>query len=247
MTDSLVPDERPSTLLESALRDDRSAALLLFILLPLVSWTWMAVMAGDLSHSLLLWAMWAVMMTGMMLPSAKPTLLLYGVVARKRSEESVTRQIYALFAGYLVAWTLFSLGVTAVQRVLGHVLLASSAMHVTSPTAGAALLFVAGVYQLKPFKPTGLRSYQNPLHFLSSRWRTGVSGAFRMGLEHGGYCLACCWALMLLLFAGGVMSLAVIAALTAFIAFERLTRFGVLGAMISGVLLIDAGIWLVGR
>jgi predicted metal-binding membrane protein len=77
-----------------------------------------------------------------------------------------------------------------------------------------------------------------------SRWRAGLAGAFRMGVEHGALCVGCCWALMLLLFAGGVMNLAVIAALTALVAFEKLTPFGALGARISGILLMAAALWL---
>ena len=76
------------------------------------------------------------------------------------------------------------------------------------------------------------------------RWRSGVAGAFRMGIEHGAYCLGCCWALMLLLFAGGVMNLAVIAALTVFVAFEKLGPFGVQGARVSGALLIGIALWM---
>ena len=85
---------------------------------------------------------------------------------------------------------------------------------------------------------------QSPLSFLMSHWRAGAAGAFRMGIEHGTYCVGCCWALMLLLFAGGVMNLASIAALTAFVAFEKLTPFGMRGAQVSGVLLIAAGVWM---
>ena len=77
-----------------------------------------------------------------------------------------------------------------------------------------------------------------------SHWRKGMGGAFRMGLEHGAYCVGCCWALMLLLFAGGVMNLTVIAALTAFVAFEKLTPFGLNGARVSGVLLMIAAVWV---
>jgi len=263
MRDSAVTEERSLTILESALRDERSTAVVLFVLLPLVSWAWIGVMAHDmygpmtgasawmmtarwdLTHLLLLWAMWAVMMTGMMLPSATPTLLLYAVVARQRSKESATREIYAIAAGYLVAWTLFSLGVTALQRLLGELLLVSPMMVVTSPAAGATLLVIAGIYQITPLKQACLRWCQSPLYFLSNRWRTGLSGAFIMGIDHGAYCVGCCWALMLLLFAGGVMNLLVIAALTAFVAFEKLTRFGLPGAIISGVFLIEAGIWVV--
>ena len=80
-----------------------------------------------------------------------------------------------------------------------------------------------------------------------SRWRTGWPGAFVVGLEHGAYCVGCCWALMLLLFAGGVMNLTVIAALTAFVAFEKLAPFGLRGARISGVLLMAAGLLMLVR
>jgi predicted metal-binding membrane protein len=124
-------------------------------------------------------------------------------------------------------------------------MLVSSMMEATSRRVGGVLVLIAGVYQLTPFKYACLRTCQSPLGFLMSRWRAGWSGAFRTGLEHGAYCVGCCWALMLLLFAGGVMNLTVIAALTAFVAFEKLVPIGPHGARISGVLLIGAGVWMV--
>ena len=196
---------------------------------------------------LLLWAMWAVMMTGMMLPSASPVLLLYGFIARRSAQKSAARQIYAIASGYLMVWTVFSLGATALQRVLAALLLVSPMMEITNPAFGAMLLLIAGVYQLTPMKHTCLRTCQSPLGFLMSRQRNGLSGAFGIGLEHGAYCVGCCWALMLLLFAGGVMNLAVIAALTAFVAFEKLAPLGVHSARVSGVLLIFAGFWMIVR
>jgi len=246
-----------------ALRYDRTPAVVLLVLLPIVFWLWIVVMARDMygpmtgasawmmtarwdvPHLLLLWAMWAVMMAGMMLPSASPMLLLYGVVARRSGERTAARQIYTLAAGYLMVWTVFSLGVTALQRVLAQFLLVSPMMEVTSPVVGATLLLVAGVYQLTPLKQACLRTCQSPLGFLMSHWRTGPAAAWGMGVRHGAYCVGCCWALMLLLFAGGVMNLAVIAALTAFVAFEKLTPFGIHGARVSGVLLIGAGLWMI--
>jgi predicted metal-binding membrane protein len=207
---------------------------------------WMMTARGDVLLFLLLWAMWAVMMSGMMLPSASPVLLSYGVIARRSAQESAARQIYAFAAGYLMLWTVFSLGAAALQRVLAQLLLVSPMMEITSPAVGATLLFIAGVYQLTPIKHACLRTCQSPLGFLMSRWHYGLSGAFRMGLEHGAYCVGC-WALMLPLFAGGVMNLTVIAALTAFVAFEKLARFGVHGARNSGVLLIVAGLWMILR
>jgi len=260
-----APEERTPTILESALRYDRTPAVLLLVLLPLVSWMWIAVMAKDMygsmtgasawmmtahwdaPHLLLLWAMWAVMMTAMMLPSAAPMLLLYGSVARRSPQRSAVGGIYMFAAGYLVVWAVFSAGVTAIQRVFAALLLVSPMMETTSSAVSAALLMMAGLYQLTPIKLACLRTCQSPLGFLMSRWRKGSSGAFRMGLHHGAYCVGCCWALMLLLFAGGVMNLAVIAALTAFVAFEKLAPFGVHGARISGVLLILTGLWMIFR
>ena len=265
MPDTDTPDERPLTRLESALRYDRTPLLVLLVLLPLVSWMWIVVMARDMygpmtgasawmmtaiwdvPHLLLLWAMWAVMMAAMMLPSASPMLLLYGVVARRSQHATAARQIYALAAGYLMVWTVFSLGATTVQRALVALLLVSPMMEVTTPAGGAALLLVAGLYQLTPLKRVCLRRCQSPLGFLVSRWRTGFFGAFTMGLEHGAYCVGCCWALMLLLFAGGVMNLTVIAALTALVAFEKLAPFGMYSARISGVSLMAAGLWMLVR
>ncbi|HEY3458859.1 MAG TPA: DUF2182 domain-containing protein, partial [Bryobacteraceae bacterium] len=252
-------------MLESALRYDRTPVIVLLVLLPLISWMWIVIMARDMygpmtgagawmmtaqwdiPHLLLLWAMWAVMMTGMMLPSASPMLLLFGAIARRSAQESAALRIYALAAGYLTVWTVFSLGATALQRVLAALLLVSPMMEITNSAAGAMLLLIAGVYQLTPMKYACLRTCQSPLGFLMSRWRNSLSGAFRMGIEHGAYCVGCCWALMLLLFVGGVMNLAVIAALTVFVAFEKLAPFGVHGARISGVLLIAAGFWMIVR
>jgi predicted metal-binding membrane protein len=117
-------------------------------------------------------------------------------------------------------------------------------MMTTSQAVGAGLLIVAGVYQLTPLKLACLQKCQSPLSVMMHRWRSGVAGAFRMGIDHGAYCLGCCWALMLLLFAGGVMNLAVILALTAFVAFEKVGPFGAHGARVSGVLLIAAGTWM---
>jgi predicted metal-binding membrane protein len=254
------PAGRPPTLLESALQ--HAPAAILLVVLSAVCWLWIIVMANDMygsmlgasawmmttdwdaPHLLLLWAMWVVMMTAMMLPSASPLLLLYGVAARRTAHATAGRQIYALAAGYLMIWTAFSLAATALQRGLASLLLVSPMMEATSSRLSAALLLIAGVYQLTPIKHACLRLCRSPLGFLMSRWRQGWSGAFAMGVEHGAYCVGCCWALMLLLFAGGVMNLAVIAALTAFVAVEKLAPPGMQAARISGVLLLAGGCWM---
>jgi predicted metal-binding membrane protein len=117
-------------------------------------------------------------------------------------------------------------------------------MTLTSPRVGALLLVVAGVHQLTPLKRVCLQKCQSPLGFLMHHWRGGAGGAWRMGFEHGVYCLGCCWPLMLLLFVGGVMNLTVIAALTALVGFEKLTPFGIYTARVSGLLLVGSGAWM---
>jgi predicted metal-binding membrane protein len=263
MQEPATRTERPLTIVEFALQSDCAPAVLLLVLLPLICWMWIAVMARDMygpmtgasawmmtanwdvPHILLLWAMWTVMMTGMMLPSASPLVLLYGAVARRSAQGR--RQVYALAAGYLIVWMAFSLGVTALQRGLAALLVVSPMMEVTNSRFGATLLLLAGAYQLTPIKHACLRTCRSPLAFLISRWRAGWPGAFVVGIEHGAYCVGCCWALMLLLFAGGVMNLMVIAALTAFVALEKLAPLGLQGARISGVLLMAAGLLMLFR
>ena len=181
------------------MRYDRAPNVILLVLLPVFCWAWIGVMARDMygpmtgasawmmtadwdvPHLLLLWAMWIVMMAGMMLPSASPLVLLYGAIARRSAQEAAGRQIYALVAGYLIVWTVFSLGATALQRGFAALLLVSPMMEVTSSRLGATLLLLAGVYQLTPIKHACLRTCQSPLGFLMTRWRSGWRGAFVMG------------------------------------------------------------------
>ena len=262
---AVLPAERPLTLIEHALRYDRVALVVLLILTPVLSWIWIVMMARDMygpmsgpsawmmtthwdaPHLLLLWAMWSVMMAAMMLPSAAPLILLYGAAARRSPQPTARRHIYALATGYLGAWAAFSLAATALQRALASLVLISPMMEAGSSRVTATLLIVAGVYQWTPLKHACLRACQSPLGFLMARWRDGWSGAFRLGLAHGVYCVGCCWALMLLLFAGGVMNLVVIAALTAWVAFEKLAPFGRRGAEIGGAVMIAVGSWMLIR
>jgi predicted metal-binding membrane protein len=174
-------------------------------------------------------------------------VLLYGAAARRSVPRTASQQTYALAAGYLLVWTAFSLGATALQRALASLLLISPMMEAANVRVSAILLLVAGIYQWTPLKYACLRACQSPLGFLMGRWRNGWTGAFRMGLEHGSYCVGCCWALMLLLFAGGVMNLATIVALTALVAFEKLVPLGRCGARVTGALLVAAGLWMLAR
>jgi predicted metal-binding membrane protein len=224
------------------------------VLLPLVCWAWIIVLARDMygpmtgvsawmmpprwdaAHLILLWSMWAVMMTGMMLPSALPVIVLAG-----------GRAACFVAFGYVSAWAVFSAGATLLQWLLMRLLVVTPMMEMSNGRAAAVLLAIAGVYQLTPLKHGCLTACQSPMAFLMRRWRSGSAGAFRMGLEHGVFCIGCCWALMLLLFAGGVMNLAVIAALTLFVAFEKLLPIGRWGARVSGLSLIGLACWMAVR
>jgi predicted metal-binding membrane protein len=196
---------------------------------------WMMTSDWDMPHVLLLCAMWIVMMAGMMLPSAAPLLLLY---ARGGSHA------YAMAGGYLIVWVGFSVAATALQRALSALLLLSPMMEAVSPRVSGGMLVLAGIYQLTPLKRACLASCASPQTFLMRHWRDGRTGAFRMGLAHGLFCAGCCWALMLLLFAGGVMNLAAIGAITALVLVEKLTPLGPRTVYATGVLLVAAGSWL---
>src|SRR5262245_4505722 len=208
---------------------------------------WMMTFHWDAAHLLLLWAMWAVMMIAMMLPTATPLLLLYGAAARRSTPDAASQQTYALAAGYVFAWTAFSLAATVLRRMRTPWLLISPMMEAASARVSAVLLLIAGVYQWTPLKQACLRTCQSPLGFLMARWRGGTSGAFRMGLDHGIYCVGCCWALMLLLFAGGVMNVAVIVGLMLWVGFEKLAPYGHIAAQVTGAVMIAGGLWMLAR
>jgi predicted metal-binding membrane protein len=203
---------------------------------------WMMEGSWDARYVLLIFLMWAVMMVGMMLPSAAPTLLLFATVLRKSDPRSApVGRTYAFAGGYLLAWTAFSLAATLLQWALAEMALLSPMMITGSPTLGALILVVAGIYQWTPLKRSCLTRCRSPAVFVSRHYRAGVMGALRMGASHGIYCVGCCWALMLLLFFGGVMSLTWIAAITIFVLLEKLAPLGAQGGRLSGALLLLAG------
>jgi predicted metal-binding membrane protein len=187
--------------------------------------------------------MWVIMMVGMMVPSAAPMVLIYAAVARKAARQGTTLPPTAFFvSGYIVIWSVFSVVATLAQWGLDQAALLSPAMVVTSPGLGAGLLIVAGLYQMTPFKDSCLRHCRSPVHFISQSWKPGAFGAFRMGLEHGTYCLGCCWILMGLLFFGGVMSLLWIAGITMFVLLEKILPFGPVGGRIAGGAMVLSGV-----
>jgi len=197
------------------------------------------------AHFAMMFAMWTIMMVGMMLPSATPTTLVYAAVARKAAREGApVAPVWLFVAGYLLVWTGFSLVATAAQWGLEAVALLSPMLISTSPSLGGGLLIAAGVYQLTPFKDACLEHCRSPAHFIAGHWRPGRAGALRMGVMHGMYCLGCCWVLMGLLFVGGVMNLLCIAAITLYVLVEKVWPFGLGGGRVAGVAMIATGIWI---
>ena len=189
--------------------------------------------------------MWAIMMVGMMVPSAIPMTLVYAAVARKAARQgTVVPPTFVFVSGYVAMWTLFSVAATLAQWGLDRAALLSPMLVTTSPAMGAGLLIAGGVYQLTPFKQACLRHCRSPAHFISGGWRQGASGALRMGVAHGAYCLGCCWLLMGLLFVGGVMNLLWIAVIAVFVLVEKVFPHPTWPARIGGAAMIVAGLAL---
>jgi predicted metal-binding membrane protein len=189
--------------------------------------------------------MWTVMMAGMMLPSAAPIILMVVGVYRRRGGEQAPVSIAAFTGGYLAAWTSFSAIAALAQGGLHAWALMSPAMTSRSVLLAGAIFVVAGIYQWAPFKHACLSHCRSPLHFLSEEWRPGTAGAFVMGFRHGLFCVGCCWALMILLFAAGVMNLLWVAAIAVFVLLEKLVPRGPVVGRVTGALLTGWGVYLV--
>jgi len=255
----------PDTTVEVLLRRERLWILMGLAAACLMCWAWIVPMALDMygpmhgasswlmtdmqpaRHGTLLFAMWTVMMAGMMLPSAAPTLLLYTMVVRSHDATHAPLRAYSFLAGYLLVWTAFSLAVTLLQLLLGARLYLSPMMQLRGQVLSGALVLLAGAYQLTPVKGSCLTTCRTPAAFLARYYRPGNRAAFSLGLRHGAWCVGCCWALMLLLFVAGVMNLVAIAAITVFVLLEKSMPFGAQGGRLSGLLLIACGTLLLLR
>lgn len=216
--------------------------------MPTTGMAGMAMAAAPMTHRVSageLWItflMWAVMMAAMMLPSSAPMMTTYLRIAQARSRHA-RLDVWLFGAGYIVAWTMFSVIATVLQVGMDRAAMFAGAMRV-APILGGVILALAGAYQLSPLKHSCLRKCQSPLGFLMTHWREGSGGAVVMGLRHGVFCVGCCWMLMALLFVAGVMNLLWVAALTAFVLIERATRWGDVLATASGFALIAVGLAL---
>ena len=250
-----------ATNLETILKRDRWFVLASLAGATALAWAYLVVMAGDMDAMAmavfepwraidfwLMLVMWSVMMVGMMLPSAAPMILLYAAVSRRQRRRGHVFTPTGVFAaGYVVAWTGFSIAATALQWSLEQAALLSPMMVATSPYLGGALLIAAGVYQWTTLKHACLENCRAPAEFLSRSWRNGGGGAIAMGIHHGAYCVGCCWVLMGLLFVAGVMNLLWVATITAWVLIEKIAPGGYLIGRAAGVLFIAAGVYIIIR
>lgn len=198
----------------------------------------------SLGYALLMLAMWWVMMVAMMLPSAAPMILLYDRVQRRASPARHFTGTLVFTCAYLLAWLGFSVIAVALQWWLTESGWLSPMLTLQPAWLAAAVFIAAGVYQLTPLKNRCLSQCRAPSGFVATRWRAGVGGAWRMGLEHGAICLVCCWGLMALLFVGGIMNLYWIAGLALLVLAEKALPGGRWIGYASGLVLIGWGLLL---
>jgi len=254
--------------LEAVIRRDRALTAAGLVALAGMAWVWvvqMAAHAGSGATSVAMpgmpaipgreagatpgvpWlaGMWAVMMVAMMLPSATPTILLFGNVTRRRRLEGRPAVPVAVFTlGYLAVWVFYAIVAGVAQWQLHRLALLSSSMAAASPVLAGGLPIAAGVYQWLPLKGACLSHCRSPLHFFSTEWREGVGGALAMGMRHGTYCVGCCWLLMALLFVAGVMNLVWVAVIASFVLIEKLARRGDWLGRLGGLALVVWGAWV---
>ena len=258
---------RPTTL-ERALRQDRAVVVSGIIAIAAIAWAYlvyldrdggvmgmetgmggmaMAEMSWGAADFGLMLVMWAVMMTAMMVPTATPVILMFAAVNRRHRESDQPFVPTGVFlAGYVIVWSGFAVLATLAHWGLHQASLLSSMMGESrSAYLGGSLLLVAGVFQLSPLKYACLSHCRSPMGFVMTNWREGRTGAIRMGLEHGVYCLGCCWALMALLFVLGIMNLAWIAALAAFVLLEKVSPKAEWVSRLTGAALVAWGTWMV--
>jgi predicted metal-binding membrane protein len=236
------------------------------ILIAAIGWIYMAYMAWAMSHMSLVqmwmpppylqpWAvldflmlvvMWSVMMIAMMVPSTIPMVMMFTAVnrnKRQRNQAYVPTFIFTL--GYLVAWIGFSLLASGAQWQLHTAGLLDPMMNSNSRLLSGIVLVLAGVYQWTPYKEACLRQCRTPLGFLMSEWREGRAGALMMGVRHGLFCIGCCWALMLVLFAAGVMNMLWVLLIAVFVLLEKILSVARFIRIGSGLGLIVWGMyWL---
>jgi predicted metal-binding membrane protein len=181
---------------------------------------------------------WVVMMAAMMFPSVSPTVALYARMTRQRSP--LAPLLFA--AGYLVTWTIAGVAAFAIAGVVGWLSGDVLDWERAGRWVAGSVLIVAAVYELTPLKDVCLGKCRSPLGFLLGSWRDGGAGALRMGAKNGLWCVGCCWALMLSLFALGIMSILWMAIVAGLIAFQKVVPGPRLAAYGTAAILLCLGL-----
>jgi predicted metal-binding membrane protein len=238
------------------IRRERNVILAVLLVLAAASWTiliWQSARMDNMAMGLtmgmgvaLFLLIWVVMMIAMMFPAAAPMILMFSRVhADKRQSGKAFVPTWVFVSAYLLIWTLF--GVLAYLGAIWAERLAQQIPWVIANAArlGGGVLVLAGLYQLSPLKRTCLTKCRTPLDFLFSSWRDGYLGSFRMGLEHGLYCLGCCWLLFVILFPLGMMNMAALAVITLVIFAEKSLPLGARIAQLAALALIAYGVLVV--
>jgi len=188
---------------------------------------------------------WVTMMAAMMLPSVAPMALLFARVSGERRRRGTSFvPTWVFLCGYLAAWTGYGLVAYGLFRLVSAANLHALDWQAHGPLIAGGAIAAAGIYQLTPLKRVCLRHCRSPLHFVLGGWREGRRGALRMGLEHGGYCVGCCWGLMLILFALGVMSIVWMLLVAGLIFAEKVLPFGHRLTPFFALAFVAAGIWV---
>jgi len=258
----------------AVLRRDRIVVLLALTLLTALTWSYLLWLSADMSMSgmdmgdfrmlpsgmglmvpahspwhamefALVFIMWTVMMVGMMTPSAGPMILMYARVGRLTGGAPFAATVWFV-VGYFLVWIAFASVATWVQWALDRTALLDAWMASTSNVFGAFVFVVAGTYQWTQLKERCLTECQRPFAFLMRHggFRRDAPGSLMLGLRHGAYCVGCCWALMALLFVGGVMNVLWIALLALLILLKKIIPLDCLPSRIVGIALIAGGAWL---
>ena len=219
--------------LERLLRHDRLVISVVLAALTIVSWAQMVPPTGAPfgaerlmpccgSRFGVAFSMWVVMMAGMMIPSVAPMVLTHAAIMRRRVSQGAPFVSSGLFlAGYLLAWSGFSAVAALAQWVLYRGALLDGRSLSIGPWAGGAVLLAAAIFQLSPAKDACLSQCRAPLGYFITEWREGSAGAVEMGLRHGIFCIGCCWLLMAVLFAVGIMNILWGAVITLFVVAEK--------------------------
>jgi predicted metal-binding membrane protein len=185
------------------------------------------------------------MMAAMMFPSIWPMVVMYARVQegkRERGDAVSVGTTTSFVAGYLVTWTLAGLAFYALLEIGRSLSIDALSWDSAGPYVAGGVIVAAAAYQLTPLKDACLTKCRSPFFFLIQAWRPGRLGALRMGIEHGGWCVGCCWALMAALFALGIMSLGWMAFIAALIAIEKLLPWKAVANRGIAVLLLVLGL-----